>query len=344
MERELVGMRKVLAGAIAVLTAFLVAGCVSFVSNPTTSQQGTIGPLQVHVSVCPDTTLGCSDQTQTSDAPSQLLVAALVPNGASAPSSFSAPVTISGSVKDLEGNSLSSVKFNQNADYGAAVEEADPAAAGMKWVGYNTEYIVFDQNNENALLTLTTTAQFGLPGSNGAPKSTFVYQLEIGGWEWYTNGSGQVTPPTPVYSCGPADGDDLVGPYYVPGGSSPPSSGTAYFEGSCSLLQYPTNSPGTVNLRNAAVIGGKTVSAGKGKTAKLSFTFDYVGSKPGKSFTLSASSGKVSTKSIKPSGKTSKKVTVTVHTSKHSGTYRITLTAKYPGGQVRRGTDKLKVH
>jgi hypothetical protein len=343
-------MRRVSTGLVVAATALLIAGCTGFDGDPTTSQNGTIGPVSVHFVVCAGilgSNCAASTGPASTNAPTQITLAALVPNGTSVPSSIST-VPNPEDVTDLDGNTLSHVTFTKNADYGATVETSAPAPSGFEWVGYTTPYIAYNYTGSGNQL-FTATAALGIPqGKNGAPvNSIFKYQVVIGGWEWEQNGASSSVPPPAVYDCGAADSGDLAGPYYIPSSGSSTPSGTPYFEGDCNVASWPNSTPPSTlsySLRDAWVVPGKTVSAGKGKTAKLTFTFDYVGTKPGKAFTLSASSGKVSTKSIKPSGKTSKKVTVTVHTSKHSGTYNITLTAKYPGGQVRKGTDKVKVH
>ena len=347
-------MRGIRTGIALIAGTLALSGCAVFQGTPTASQQKIIGAVAVHFTVCASNTGSsppagsCSNpgNSGNSDAnygdpssdPSQLWLGFRIPTGAGAPTSFKSSST-------GPGNTGPQLAFKTSQPYTNELQRLAPAAKGEMWVGYDSQFVNY--NNSSGEQNFTATVDFKLPlGKHGAPFSgPFKYQLTVGG-RAYSKGT---TGPTLPARNEPIDCQESL------------TTGYDAFEsessGSSSWICVDDSSPSTVGTdatlatRDAGIVPGKQVTTSPGKKAHAKFKFKYAGPAPGASFKLKATAslhnGKptASPAKITPTGTSSKTVTVTVHVpaTAKPGLYKVKLTAKLPDGESRKGTDKLRV-
>lgn len=342
-------MRGIRSAVGLVLGALALSGCAVFNGTPTASQQQTIGNVAIQLSVCASQSSGtpmgsCTNQGNSgqdaSTEPSQLWLGFRVPNGTTAPSSF----TSSATGPNDTGPQLT---FSTSSAYTAELQRLQPAPSGEEWVGYVSQYVNYDSTTGEQ--NFTAAPQFGLPKfTNGAPfAGPFTYQVVVGGRQYH---QGTDTTAVPSTTEGIDCQNSATLGYTSFNRNGPGGSG---FEWICVDDQSPSTlgSDATLATRDAGIVPGNEVTVTAGKKAKTHFTFEYNGSSPGATFQLTASTGlrhaklSVSPNSITPAGTSSTPVTVTVSVpaSAKRGTYQIKLAAKLPDGESRTGTDVLAV-
>jgi hypothetical protein len=348
------GMRKAVLGVLAVVTAIAVSGCVAFDGGPSTAQVHGIGPLALNFEVCAQPSSGtsqagaCAVASVYSEAetdPSQIWLGFEVPKGTGLPSSFKS--TRIG--PDYSGKQIT---FTGRHWYSTGLESLYPAKAGYEWAGYVSLW-EDDYSSTSGPQNFTATIDFGLPrGKNGKPfAGPFQYEAVVGGQQYdQGGGSASAKPGDSTPDCGEALGPP---PFYGVGyGTEDGPDGSAYEYDCANDLSPAEGAFKIVGIKNAAVLPGKEVSAFRGSTKKVRFTFDYTGKKLGAAFKFIATTNlhgaktSVSPTTFNPTGTSSKTVTVKVKVpaAARSGTYKVKLTAKLANGQSRTATAELKVH
>jgi hypothetical protein len=235
------------------------------------------------------------------------------------------------------------IPFTASHWYSTALEEEYPAGPGYEWAGYVSSWQSY--SDTGGPQNFTTTIDFGLPpGKNGKPfTGPFDYDAVVGAQQYESGADGPTTPPANT-------------PYCPNSGAFGPDGSDFYWE--CFGETYPAVvAPATTPtlaawpINNAAIFPSKEVSASRGSTKKLNFTFYYHGEALGVPFKFSATGTlhgakiSVSPATLTPSA-TDSPVTVKVKVPARAakGTYKIKLTAKLASGQSRTATAELKVH
>lgn len=342
-------MRALRSGIMVGLGALALSGCAVFSGTPTAAQQKTIGNVAITFTVCASqsgTTPpagSCSNAGNSarnaSTAPSQLWLGFRVPVGTVAPASFSSTST-------GPANTGPQLNFTSSSVYTEELQRLNPAPSGEEWVGYASQYV--DYSSSAGDQNFTATVDFGLPSTkNGAPfAGPFKYQLTVGGRQYYQGTSTTTTPSTtePIDCFQSAtDGYSNISSH----------GGGAGYDWVCVDDSSPSTlgTDATVATRDAGIVPGSTVRTAPGKKPKAQFTFEYNGSSPGASFTLSAQTTVRHTKAtpqpttITPSGTSSTPVAVTVPipAKAKGGTYMVKLIATLPDGESRSGVVKVVV-
>jgi hypothetical protein len=339
-------MRAIRSGILVGLGALALSGCAVFDGTPTAAQQKTIGNVAITFKVCASEgssgpSGSCSNDGNSGDGasydPSQLWMGFRVPSGTLAPASFTSTST-------GPNDTGPQLTFTSSSAYSSELQRLEPAASGEQWAGYVSQWVNYSGTTDQ---NFTATADFGLPqAKNGAPfAGPFNYQLVVGGRQYY---QGSSTIPTPAST----EGIDCEASA-TQGYGSVDSSDSAEEDWICVDDQSPSTlgADATLPTRDAGIVPGKTVRVRAGKKAAAHFTFEYNGTSPGASFTLSARTTARRTKatpkpkSITPAGTSNTPVTVTVPVPANAkaGTYKVKLTAKLPDGESRSGTVKVVV-
>jgi hypothetical protein len=337
-------MRKAVLGVLAVITTVAVGGC-AFDGTPSIKQTREIGPVALTFSVCATPSTGptspsgsCGsvppDYDTDATAPSQIFVGFEVPIGTSVPAAFKS----SGIGPGYVGPQLT---LTGSHWYSTGLEELLPARSGYKWAGYVSPW-ADNYSDSSGPQNFTATVDFGLPpGKNGKPfAGPFTYEAVVGGQQYFAGSMGA-----------PAKPSDNV-PKCSEGSSTDQGLDESTYFFNCDEQSYPASGFVSLNIANAALLPGKETSASRKSTANTHFTFDYTGTALGNAFKFSATTTlhgtkiKLSPATFKPTGTSSKQVTVKfkVPAGARSGTYKVTLTAKLANGQTRTATDELKVH
>lgn len=342
-------MKTIRSGILVGLGALALSGCAVFSGTPTASQQKTIGNVAITFTVCASQTstaapsgscsnTGNSHQTAYTDQ-AQLWLGFRVPAGTVAPASFSSTST-------GPSNTGPQTTFTSSSAYAGELQRLQPAPSGEEWVGYVSQYV--DYNSATGEQNFTATADFGLPqAKNGTPfAGPFTYQLVVGGREYHDGTAAPTTPPTTE----PIDcNQSATGSYSTINGNGQGSG----FDWICVDDQSPSvlGTDATLATRDAGIVPGKMVRVTAGKKAQAHFNFEYSGSAPGATFTLSGrttvrrTKATPSPKSVTPSGTgtTPVSVTVPVPAGTRAGTYTVKLTATLADGESRSGIVKLVV-
>jgi hypothetical protein len=343
-------MRKASLGVLAVITAIAVSGCVEFDGTPSAKQTHGIGAVALSFKACAQpygaspsgSCPGDNDYDETGPGPTQIWLGFEVPRGTGLPASFKSS-TIG---PDYSGKPLT---FTATNWYSGELESLFPASTPYEWAGYVSQW----EDNYSATSgpqDFTATIDFGLPpGKNGKPfAGPFEYEAVVGGEQYYQGTDGAPAKPyNNIPDCG-VNGPPLGTGF---GEDSGPDESEYYY--ACDDDISPGVGESTsVDINNAALLPGKEVSALRGSTKNLHFTFDYTGTALGAAFEFSATTslhgGKTSVNptTFNPTGTSSKTVTVKVKVpaGARSGTYKVKLTAKLANGQSRTTTAEFKVH
>jgi hypothetical protein len=330
-----------LATAAALGAALLLGGCVVFKIEPSAVQNGTVGSVHVTIVACASRTgssppsgscsrTGNSGRDATDGDISQVLVAFRIPNGSSAPSSFSSSST-------GPSNPGPQLNFTRSDSYTSELQRLNPAPEGFRWVGYISQSFTYQSSGEQ---NFTASLDFGLPrGKQGHPfAGPFAWRPVVGARTINapTDASNPVTC-TPFVSEGDAT---------VPGFGG----GSGWI---CIDAPEPTSLDSffLVRTRDAAILPGAKAKVRAGRTARLKFLFQYAGPASPAAFTFSANtdgipdSTNILPRTYTPLGDSTRTVTVSfkVPKSTHKGTYTITLRARLPDGETRSGAGRLKV-
>jgi hypothetical protein len=269
-----------------------------------------------------------------------------VPQGTGVPASFKS-TSIS---PDYSGPQIT---FTASNWYSTQLEEELPAHAGYEWAGYVSPW-EDNYSSTSGPQDLAATIDLGLPaGKHGKPfAGPLEYEAVVGGQQFtastMTGGSTTPSDTNVPTACNTAPESPYAGKGY--GEDDDPDG--SYYSYACVDSTYPSSGFASVDINNAGIVAGKAVSASRGTTKSVYFTFDYVGTALGAPFKLSATTTihgaktSVSPAKLSPTGTTSKQVTVRVKVpgGTASGTYKVTLTAKLANGQSRTATAELKVH
>jgi hypothetical protein len=320
-------MRPIRLATLATAAVALIAltGCYS-IESESTAQLDVIGNVQITTTTCLDQPPGvpnCPASNYEPGSPQTItnyLIAYRVPDGTTAPDSFSA-------------TSGDAFTYTKDQSYADALTAAIPPPSGQHWVGYRTQ-----KNPATPTGTQTFNPTFGLPkSSDGTPfHGPFKYRTVVGFIDDQSaNGNDPVqcaNPPTDLSSAN-TNGTQSVCLDY-------PDAATAAQD-----QDIPT--------RDLGITSGNPASVTQNASATLPFTALYAGAAdPSASFDISVSSDAPSgvtltpsTTKITPDSDSSTPITVKadVAPTVPVGTYNVTLTAKASSGQTRQATGKLVV-
>jgi hypothetical protein len=333
---------RILFGAASLGAAFLLSGCVVFQFQPTAVQNNALGSVHVTINACASWTSssppngscardGNSRVDASDGALAQVLVAFRIPSGSAAAASFTSSST---------GPSNSGPKLNltKSDSYTSELQRLNPAPNGFKWVGYISQAVTYQKSGDQ---NFTASLDLGLPaGKGGHPFSgPFIWRPVVGARR--LNALTDASNPVTCQSVFP--NADATGGGFGSGSNAWICIDDPHYTAVDSFFLLRT--------RDAAILPGAKAKVRAGKRAKITFLFQYAGPASPSAFTFSANldgipdSNTESPKTYRPLGDSTKPVTVSFKVPKntHKGTYRISLTARLPDGELRRGTGKLKV-
>ncbi|TML34418.1 MAG: hypothetical protein E6G29_10435 [Actinobacteria bacterium] len=335
---------RLLLGVGAIGAAVVLSGCIVFKVEPVAVQNQTLGSVHVTIVACasrssgsPSQPMGSCPRTGNSGADVrdgdvvQVLLAFRIPNGSTAPNTFSSSST-------GPTNPGPQLNFAKSATYTSELQRLNPAPEGFRWVGYISQAFTYQPSGEQ---NFTASLDFGLPAGRGGHPfgGPFAWRPVVG-----ARRLTDLTHASDPVNCTPISdlGSDATAPGTAPGASwiciddPDPTAVDSFF-----LLR----------TRDAAILRGAKAKVRAGKTARLKFLFQYAGPASPAAFTFSANtdgipdSTNISPRTYTPFGDSTKTVTVSfkVPKSTHKGTYTITLRARLPDGETRSGAGKLKV-
>ena len=335
--RTAITHKRLAALAAVLLSGLVLAGCVAFTGPIDIAQQNSIGAMRVSFTICTQdgsgNRPGCTETSNTSGSSGttsegsrgQVLLGFRVPDGVNGPDGFSS-------------TSGAPLTFTRSPSYQSQLQELVPPPSGQHWVGYiSNGFTRPDEPDTTPTDQASISVDFTLPrAANGGPfPGPFQVRPVVG----VRSSADEAEDARPV-SCG-ADAFNGYSNF----------AGTSFV-----CIDSPSESDAGTNLsgasRDLGVIGSVTVG-GTGRNSVVPYNAKYAGAAdPGATFTLSAATdvpGGTATPNrttLTPGSDSDNPVSVTASVPKgaKAGDYKVTLTARTPGGEVRVGSSTLQVH
>jgi hypothetical protein len=310
--------------AAALTMPMLLSGCVVW-GSAETHQVQTIGAVQTTFTACASASAGCPDlgnsEIQAFPGAGQILIGALVPARVGLPATFAS-------------TGPEPLAFSQSPSYTAELQRLEPHP-GLRWAGYISAVTGYAPESGPQALSASLALELG-QGADGSPfAGGLAADLLIG--------ARQVTDAFPAarpVACGASltalfDEDPAE-----------PTVAAVICKDDAIDFSVPTRDLGI--LPGAAAAGARP-----GTLAVLPFSLRYAGlaGGPGAIYNLTATSAlsggalAVTPGAVAPGTDSTSQalVAVGIPPGARPGTYDVTLTARHPNGQTRRGVGRLTV-
>ncbi|MEA2448787.1 MAG: hypothetical protein QOG63_719, partial [Thermoleophilaceae bacterium] len=299
--------RNVVAIVVAILLAWVVAGCGVEVESQASRQLDVIGDVEVSTTICAtmdsvDSAPGCSPLS--SDHRARSLVGYRIPAGSRAPD-------------ELESTGDVRLSYVRDAGYGAYLDARYPSD-GAHWVGYVSEVHEWAAGEAPRW---TVAPRFSLPAAGSPHEGPFEY-ASVAGYFVPGDGAGDSAPPV----C-----DEVACPDTAPILGSQPTNDLALVSGPSPGIAQNDEGDVPVGLRFA---GPERDDARFELSASSDLPGAAVAPRDGSFAPPAGDAGSTSA--------STERVHVDVPGDARPGLYTVTLTAR-SGGQVRSGTTEFIV-
>lgn len=302
--------RILLLGLLAIACSSVLSGCISLRSVDA-AKQGPVGVVRISATVCASGHANSKNEPCSEGQTAQDDKTTRALLGFLVPAGTRGPTSFDAVV---DGATELGLTFVPSAGYTQRLTADHAAPTGFAWIGYQSNRINYRASSGPQ--EFSVAADFQVPqGADGAPFDGPFRAKVVAG-----------------EGANPAECDHCYDSVR-PGGA--PNDITSVLSAAVS---------------DAGVLGGGAVTAARGDTASVPFTFAYRGDDPGSAFAITAgtdlpgATATAATATLQPAGTSDAPVAVAVPIPADAapGPYAVTLTAVL-GGQTRRQTRTLVV-